>query len=101
MPIFNPGDSFPLKDTYCAAVCETDDVITYTNVGKIQEMQLHPVYVLLQLESYIGVPIRCKGETCGTLNFSSTDIREQAFTEQEIKQVTELARIIEGLLDWA
>ncbi|AWB66410.1 hypothetical protein C2869_08200 [Saccharobesus litoralis] len=99
MNVFKPNDEFALQDTYCAAVMDCEDTITYTNVGKIEKMQLHPVYTLLQLESYIGTPIKKDGQAYGTLNFSSTDIRQQPFSEIELNQVKIAANQIAELLD--
>ncbi|KMT65421.1 GAF domain-containing protein [Catenovulum maritimum] len=91
MDIFNPGDTFDLTQTYCEAVIQSQKLVTYTNVGKIQKMRLHPVYTLLQLESYIGYPIIINDQVWGTLNLSSTDIRGSEFTLAEIEKVKNTA----------
>ncbi len=80
------GLEFDLKDTYCAAVVQTKKTITYPHVGKIAAMSAHPVYQNLKLESYIGTPIFVHGEVYGTLNFSSTKVKNTNFEphEQEI-----------------
>ncbi len=84
-----PQLEFPLADTYCREVVKTARTITYTNVGKIPTMKGHPVYQNLKLESYIGTPILINGNVYGTLNFSSTKIRERDFSIQE-KEIIEL-----------
>ena len=91
MPVFNLGDSFELSDTYCAVVHESKETVVYNNVGNIEEMLLHPVYIALQLLSYIGTPILVNGEIWGTLNFSSTLVREHEFSQEEILLVENLA----------
>ncbi len=81
-----PGLKFELKDTYCAAVVKEQKTIAYSQVGKIKEMQNHPVYQNLKLETYIGTPIFVNNQIYGTLNFSSTQARSRNFGtyEQEI-----------------
>ncbi|ESA35723.1 pas domain s-box [Leptolyngbya sp. Heron Island J] len=78
--------SFALANTYCAAVVQKHQTVTYKHVGSLATMKGHPVYQSLHLESYLGTPIWVNGEIYGTLNFSSTQIRDQNFSchEQEI-----------------
>lgn len=85
IPVFKPGDVFELSNTYCEAVKLEQKTITYNNVGAMPKMRLHPVYVMMQLLSYIGTPINNNGAFWGTLNFSSTTKRESGFTDDEIK----------------
>ncbi|NTS75546.1 GAF domain-containing protein [Catenovulum sp. SM1970] len=94
MPVFKVGDAFELKDTYCSAVCDKKQTVVYNNVGKMEEMLLHPVYVMMQLLSYVGTPIRQGDKIWGTLNFSSTEAREQGFSKAEIEAVESLAEAI-------
>lgn len=78
--------SFALDKTYCAAVVQERQTVTYKQVGSDATMKGHPVYQSLHLESYLGTPIWVNGEIYGTLNFSSTQIRNRNFSchEQEI-----------------
>ncbi|HBL62326.1 MAG TPA: hypothetical protein DDZ80_29195, partial [Cyanobacteria bacterium UBA8803] len=85
----NTNQIFNVGDTYCAAVVATKKTIGYERVGKVPKMQTHPVYRNLKLESYIGTPIWVNGEIYGTLNFSSTQVREQTFAERE-REIIEL-----------
>ncbi|MEM9266799.1 MAG: response regulator [Cyanobacteria bacterium P01_F01_bin.13] len=80
---------FSLADTYCAAVVENHQTITYKHVGEIDTMKSHPVYRMLHLESYLGTPIWVNGEIYGTLNFSSTQIQEGGFPRHE-REIIEL-----------
>ncbi len=56
-------------------------------------MLLHPVYVAMQLLSYIGTPIYQDGELWGTLNFSATEARNNDFDYKDIKTVEQLAKL--------
>jgi len=97
--IFSPGDRFESCDTYCAAVASENKTITYIQVGIIPEMILHPVYRAVQLESYIGAPIRdSNGKVTGTVNFSSHKVRHSNFSRDEIELVEKMAKKLSEIL---
>ncbi|WP_293098688.1 PAS domain S-box protein [Moorena sp. SIOASIH] len=83
------GSEFELKNTYCAVVVREKKTIAYTHVGDMELMHAHPVYQTLKLESYIGTPIFVYGEVYGSLNFSSTQVRERDFQPHE-REIVEL-----------
>ncbi|MEM9483387.1 MAG: CHASE domain-containing protein, partial [Cyanobacteria bacterium P01_F01_bin.116] len=85
---------FKLADTYCAAVVREHQTITYKHVGNIDAMKGHPVYRMLHLETYLGTPIWVNGEIYGTLNFSSTQIRNQGFSRHEQEIIELMAQSI-------
>ena len=68
------NQEFHLANTYCAAVVRDHKTVTYQHVGQMDDMQNHPVYQTLCLESYLGTPSWGNGEIYGTLNFSSTTV---------------------------
>lgn len=96
--IFESGAQFELKDTYCSEVIKKRTVVTYREVGSIDAMVHHPVYVAVQIESYIGVPLFVNNQLFGTLNFSAVEPRSQNFTRQEIDFVENLALEVGTLL---
>ncbi|MFW2372525.1 MAG: GAF domain-containing protein [Gammaproteobacteria bacterium] len=96
--IFSPGMEFELQNTYCEAVIQKKDFISYLQVGKIPTMVLHPVYVAVQLESYMGVPLYNNKQIDGTLNFSSFQVREQAFSSDEIALIKSMGEKIESVI---
>lgn len=97
--VFEPGQEFALSDTYCAAVGKTHKTITYKQVGAVPSMVLHPVYVAVQLESYIGTPLYDQNKAfVGTLNFSSHAIREQDFSRDSIELIERMAEKISQVL---
>ena len=83
------NQEFALANTYCAAVVRGHQTVTYRHVGDIAEMYNHPVYQALHLESYLGTPIWVDDEIYGTLNFSSTSVRENDFSQHE-REIIEL-----------
>jgi len=91
--IFTPGMSFELQDTYCDAVARSHKTVTYLHVGRLPSMASHPVYTSLQLESYIG-----GGRVIGTVNFSSHEVRQWEFDEQEIQAIEQMARKIASVI---
>lgn len=89
-----PGDSFELEGTYCREVVQSGRVIGFPHVGNIAEMKDHPVYINMKLESYISAPIYKNNKIFGTLNFSSTKIREHGFSEFEREFISMMANSI-------
>lgn len=96
--IYSPGMEFDLQDTYCEAVIQNEDFVSYLQVGKIPTMILHPVYVAVQLESYMGIPLHKNTHIDGTLNFSSFKVRQQTFSDQEIALLKSMANKIESVI---
>lgn len=91
--IVSPGDRFELSNTYCEAVTRQHKTITYIEVGKIPEMRLHPIYQTLNLESYIGSPIKSEdGSVFGTISFSSHNARAMNFSKDEIEFIEIIAK---------
>ncbi|MEM8809882.1 MAG: CHASE domain-containing protein, partial [Cyanobacteria bacterium P01_G01_bin.38] len=89
-----PDDVFALSDTYCAAVVRSRQTVAYGHVGEMMGMRSHPVYQSLQLESYLGTPIFVNEQIYGTLNFSSTQVRREAFTSHEQEIIELMAQSI-------
>ena len=92
LEVFVPQLEFALKDTFCAAVIKEKKTIAYTHIGEIEEMQSHPVYQNLKLESYIGTPILINDQVYGTLSFSSTEVRNTDFQPHELEIVELMAQ---------
>lgn len=77
-----PGMSFDINNTYCVDTLNTNSVIAYHHVGE-SNVSAHPCYQTMQLESYIGVPIKVGEKSIGTLNFSSATPAPTFTTEQK------------------
>ena len=93
------GAHFQIQDTYCNAVIKTRNTVTYDKVGSIKAMILHPIYTAMQLEAYIGEPIRAKGDIIGTLNFSGFKPKKPPFNDKDVRLVKALAKEIEAAID--
>ncbi|RKR07658.1 PAS domain S-box-containing protein/diguanylate cyclase (GGDEF)-like protein [Kushneria sinocarnis] len=93
------GDHFALRDTYCDAVIREGQPTAYHAVGQRADMQQHPVYVGLQLESYIGVPVYTAQGVFGTLNFSDLKARERPFGDYEIRILEVMASMLGRLIE--
>lgn len=93
------GDLFTLEGTYCREVYKSKQIIGFPHVGELEELKGHPVYVNMKLESYISAPIYFEGEIYGTLNFSSTKIREHGFSEVERDLIGLMANAIGAFLE--
>lgn len=93
------GQHFDLSGTYCSEVIRSNGLVMYEHVGSIESMRLHPVYLALQLESYIGMPLQSPdGTVYGTLNFSSLYVREHGFSAEDRNHLIELKQSIEDAI---
>lgn len=93
------GDIFPLEGTYCYEVFKSKKVLGFPNVGSMEEMKNHPVYINMKLESYISAPIYKNNILFGTLNFTSTKTREHGFSEHEQDLISLMANAIGSFLE--
>ena len=91
--VFQAQQVFPLQDTFCRAVCETQKCVTYDHIATIDGMLQHPVYQAVKLESYIAAPILdSTSQVVGTINFTSLLPHKPSFTKQEREMVEQLAK---------
>ncbi|MFP3976842.1 diguanylate cyclase [Marinobacter sp. KMM 10035] len=65
-----PSTRFDVSGTYCVHTLSENKTVGFHFAGK-SDIQNHPCYQNFKLESYIGTPIRLRGELYGTINFSS------------------------------
>lgn len=75
------GALFELQDTYCREVVKFQKTIHVHHAGTTEPYKSHPVYENLKLESYISAPVYVDGKIFGTINFSSTKVKEGPFDE--------------------
>lgn len=94
LDVINKGDVFELEGTYCREVAKTSQTICFPHVGKIEELQHHPVYENLKLEAYISAPIFVRDVLYGTLNFTSLNPRLYGFSQQEHDLISMMAQAI-------
>ncbi len=92
------GACFPIQATYCRDVIKSGKTIAITEIDGTQGMRLHPLYVKMPLEAYISAPIFHDGKPWGTVNFTSTKIRDQ-FSPEEIELVEGFAAKVAEKLD--
>lgn len=93
-----PGTRLKLGSTYCSEVTTRESTVSYDAVGRIRAMILHPVYTAMQLEAYIGTPLRQNSRVVGTLNFSGFEPKREGFNQKDYQIVENLARQIEQAL---
>lgn len=98
--VFKAKQVFPLLDTFCRAVYETHECITYDHIATIDGMLQHPVYQTIKLESYIAAPIfDNKAQVVGTINFTSLLPHKPSFTDREKALVEQLAKQVSQQFD--
>ncbi len=93
------GMVFELKNTYCQRVFSERRIISIEHAGEDPDFNTHPVYISMQLESYISAPIWIREKIWGTLNFSSTQIRTVSFSEDDYKFISLMAEGIGSLIE--
>ncbi len=89
---------FELGDTYCNITLSANDVIAINNMG-LSKYSGHPCYKAFNLESYIGVPLQINGQRFGTLNFSSSKIKDSTFSDSDMDYVRLMGRWLSSVLE--
>lgn len=93
------GMEFPCSWMYCSKVIEEQKTIYYDHVGTHPEMQHHPGYKRLPIESFIGAPIFVNNELYGTINFTKKAPRNHFFVEQDKEIIEIMAQGIGKLIE--
>ena len=92
------GDVFELGITYCKFTLEQKQTVGFHHALKT-EIAHHPSYAALQLEAYLGVPTYLNGELFGTVNFTSIESRDEAFSDSEKYYIQLIAEWFSTQLD--
>ncbi|ELV3374584.1 diguanylate cyclase [Enterobacter cloacae] len=95
----SPGMTFDLQDTYCQLVVKKRHIISLLNAGRHPDLKTHPVYRQMRLKSYISAPLWVRGKIWGTINFSSTEIRAEDFTDDDRDFIGLMAKGLGSLLE--
>jgi diguanylate cyclase (GGDEF)-like protein/PAS domain S-box-containing protein len=98
IPDFVPGMELDLADTYCIVVVNSKNTTSYDCVGKMPEMQNHPVYLNYHFESYICAPLFIQNRLYGTMSFFATSPREPKFEANEFEALELMAASISHML---
>lgn len=91
------GQVFDLGDTYCSITLESEKPFSVAHMAE-SEYNMHPCYNAFHLESYIGVSFDVNGELYGTINFSSSQPRENDFSNADLSLITLLGEWVSGLI---
>ncbi len=92
------GQTFPIQNTFCHLVMQKNDVFTLQHVSQSPH-QNHPCHTMLQLESYIGVPLQVHGTRYGSLGFAGLQPRNTPFQAAERDFVELLARWVSSAIE--
>ncbi|MEX2467317.1 MAG: PAS domain S-box protein [Gemmatimonadota bacterium] len=90
------GDVFDLAETYCRVAVASDEPLGFERASAYQS---HPCYTRFGLEAYLGMAVYVRGRAHGTLNFSSPNPRERAFTPTERDTLGLMAQWIGGEIE--
>ena len=93
------GSIYDLQAVYCNEVYEGGETVAITEIDSTPGMCLHPLYASLPCEVYISTPLMVNGQVWGTLNYTSLEIREQAFSTQDIGYIEEQGAAISAAIE--
>lgn len=80
-----PGALFPLAETFCYQTLSRNGPFAVDQVGATP-LAAHSCYKRFQFESFIGAPLRLRGELIGAVGFSGR-ASTGAFSEHDLKLV--------------
>jgi|GEM_PF-814064 len=92
------GQTLALGQTFCEKTLEEGNTFSVSHAAHTP-LAGHPCYRAFAYESYIGTPVRVKGEVWGTLSFASRDTLGRGFDPQDRDFVELLAAILGGEMD--
>ena len=81
----------PLASTYTSRIVAQGETVAEHDIDDPSFTTL-PAHAEFGLRSFIGTPVRVRGEIYGTIQFSSRDARETPFTEAEIDFIRLIAQ---------
>lgn len=84
------GMQFDFENTFCVHTLAANQPVSF-HYAKESAIANHPCYTQFKLESYIGAPLLVEGKLFGTLNFSSSELKDQPFSENEHELIDLLA----------
>jgi diguanylate cyclase (GGDEF)-like protein/PAS domain S-box-containing protein len=93
-----PGTSRPVGETLCARVVEEDETLAIHDVRLHESLGNHPA-CREGIQAYLGTPIHVGGYLFGTLSFSDTRPRSEAFAEEEVEFIELMADAIGQALE--
>ncbi|MFC1555726.1 PAS domain S-box protein [candidate division KSB1 bacterium] len=94
LEFLHSGMEFKLEETYCSEVFNSKKTIAFESAVDAAAKKVHPIIPNEFFEAYMSAPIYVGGSIYGTLNFSSTQSREQSFQEFEIEILELMAESI-------
>ncbi len=93
------GQKLALSETYCSITFQADQAVGFHHVSETR-WAAHPCYQTMGLETYIGAPVKVRGERYGTVNFSSLTPRNHLFSSYDLEFIALLANWVGYVLEW-
>lgn len=94
----NPGDVFPLGDTFCSLVLQNDGELVIHSATHTP-YQRHPCHQLFGVETYVGIRLMVNDRVYGTLNFSASQRSLASLDETDLAFVRLLGHWVESALE--
>ena len=77
--VFVPGESFPLDDTLCRDIFAKGITTALTHIAREPGQSPYPLYEVMDIEAFIGIPINKRGEILGNAKFHQSENRKRPF----------------------
>jgi PAS domain S-box-containing protein len=96
--LMQPGDVVDLRTTYCSSTLVAQGPIAFEHAGR-SEWNIHPCYLSLQMEAYLGTPLVVAGKVYGTLAFLHRTPQLQQFKEADKEFLRLMAQWVGGAIE--
>ncbi len=93
------GTILPVEETFCDLVYKEESLITIAHASADETFSQHQCYVRLNIESFIGEPLRLSNAVYGTLSFVSTKPRSIGFNQADESFIRLMAQWVASVLE--
>jgi signal transduction histidine kinase len=95
---FDKNNLLRLEETFCVDTIKENQILAIYDIPN-SEYNEHKSYLRYKTAAYIGIPIKFNEKDLGTINFSSTQAKNNPFTTEDQDLVTYLGQWVNHFLD--
>ena len=96
---FRADDVCGVRESYCGETLLSGRPLGIDHAAA-SEWRDHPAYRFIQMESYLGSPIRIGGEMSGTLCLLDPEPRKELFSARDFEKLRLLVERVEAIVDF-
>ncbi len=94
LDLIQPGMTFPLEESYCLQVIQTQTTQIHTQIGQNPQFNQLSNYQRFHLETCLGTPLWVNGAIYGTLAFACLEVKNIAYESHELEILELMAQSI-------